>query len=339
LDDLDIAVGEGQRVGMPGPASRHSLHQVLREQVFPAASPSVLASLVQVDLASAPHSHAFVELAVVVGGRGVHESATGRWALSRGSVVLMLPGEWHGYDDCRQLRVWNLYVAPEVRDRELSGLRGDRLLGKALWASSVVAPSPGSTATTGPRRPVGSVSEVSLDALEPALRRLGGDQSGYPGEAVARIGLLLEVLAPVCAALVVEPGEVPLPAGTKAHPALLSAVRLLEEWPTRPWKLPVLAGEVNLSPEYLARLFTQQLGISPIAYLTRVRAERAAALLIEGDASVAEIGRLVGWPDPSYASRRFSSVFGRSPQAYRRAFRPPREPAALSSHPGSCPPR
>jgi AraC-like DNA-binding protein len=37
-------------------------------------------------------------------------------------------------------------------------------------------------------------------------------------------------------------------------------------------------------------------------------------------ATVSEIGRAVGWPDPSYAARRFRATYGVSPTEYRRRF-------------------
>jgi AraC-like DNA-binding protein len=34
--------------------------------------------------------------------------------------------------------------------------------------------------------------------------------------------------------------------------------------------------------------------------------------------SIAEIGRIVGWPQQNYFARRFRSVFGMAPTAYRK---------------------
>ncbi|MBL1120176.1 helix-turn-helix domain-containing protein [Streptomyces sp. 110] len=58
-----------------------------------------------------------------------------------------------------------------------------------------------------------------------------------------------------------------------------------------------------------------------MAYLGRLRAERAAALLIETDLPVAAIGRRVSWPDPNCTSRRFRHHYGMSPAHYRERLR------------------
>ena len=294
------------------------LHQVLREHVLPPLAPSVVATSVRVERASPPHGHGFIELVVVSGGRGVHCSAAGEHPLRRGSVALTLPGEWHGFDRCRELDVWNLYLAPEAREREISGLRSDALLGRALWGPIVAAAD--RSGRGGLRQSVGRVDDSVLSRVEQALRRLAEDPSeSLPGASVVRIGLLLEVLGEVVSALVAGTGSWS-PTRGGWHPALLVATRLLEERFEEPWTLRRLADEVHLSPAYLVRLFTQQLGSPPMAYLNRLRAERAAVMLVETASSVAQIGRAVGWPDPSHASRRFASVLGRSPRAYRQAF-------------------
>lgn len=298
------------------------MHQVRREQVLPFQGARVVAQEVCLDQVSAPHGHSFLELAVVVAGEGTHTSAAGRYRLCRGSVALILPGEWHGYDDCTGLVVWNLYIAPEVRDKELSGMRGDPLIGRALFASGIPMPLPGRSGLRRARLAVGAIDEEVLASVERLLALLAAHRSAWPGEPATRIGLLLEILGEVCGSLVVDPGDHQM-TGAGSHPGLLAAARLLEEHPEQQWSLPDLATRVHLSPAYLVRLFTRELGMPPIAYLTRVRAERAAALLIDSELSVTEIGRLAGWSDPSYASRRFASVFGLSPRSYRDAFRPP----------------
>lgn len=57
-----------------------------------------------------------------------------------------------------------------------------------------------------------------------------------------------------------------------------------------------------------------------LGWLTQYRSEQMAVRLAAGRATVSEIGRSVGWPDPSYAARRFRATYGVSPTEYRRRF-------------------
>ena len=90
--------------------------------------------------------------------------------------------------------------------------------------------------------------------------------------------------------------------------------------PAADWTVAGLAASAHVSEGHFARSFRHQLGSAPMAWLAALRGERAAALLIETDLPVAEVGRLVGWADPNYASRRFRQLHGVAPAAYRRTF-------------------
>ena len=129
-----------------------------------------------------------------------------------------------------------------------------------------------------------------------------------------RVGLLLCVLGGALPQLGAD-------APADPHPEAPAAASRLESDLEAPWTLELLAAPSALSPGRLARLFTLRVGVAPMAYLGRLRAERAAALLVETDLPVAAIGRRVGWPDPNYASRRFRHHYGLSPAQYRERFR------------------
>jgi AraC-like DNA-binding protein len=210
------------------------VHNILSSEVFPDQRLPVAGERLELSADVAPHSHAFFEIAVVVAGRGTHVSAAGEAALAPDSVVVLRPGEWHGYTDCDGLVVRNAYLGADV------------------------------------------------------------------------FGLLSGALVP----------------GGAPHPAVQHAMRSLEAAIDDPWTLDLLAATVNLAPGYLVRLFGRTAGISPMAYLNRIRAERAAGLLIETELPIATIGAMVGWHDPSHATRRFRSAFELSPSEYRATFRP-----------------
>lgn len=82
-----------------------------------------------------------------------------------------------------------------------------------------------------------------------------------------------------------------------------------------------LAAEVNAAPAYLSRLFTASLGVAPMAYLGRIRIERAAALLRRTDDTVGQIARAVGYGSPEHFSRLFRRAFGAKPTIYRARHR------------------
>lgn len=102
---------------------------------------------------------------------------------------------------------------------------------------------------------------------------------------------------------------------------IIIAVELLRSNLSRPWKVAELAREIAMSPAHLARLFRDQLGISPAAYLRQARADRMADLLATTDLTVGDAGAAVGWRDPAIASRSFKRRYGVTPRAFARSHR------------------
>jgi AraC family transcriptional regulator len=89
--------------------------------------------------------------------------------------------------------------------------------------------------------------------------------------------------------------------------------------------LDELAAEARLSVFHFARMFKQSVGVSPRAYLTRLRIERACELLEITDLPVTQIAQEVGYSSNQVLARVFVKHQNMSPTDYRRAVRnPPR---------------
>ncbi|HEY3450576.1 MAG TPA: AraC family transcriptional regulator [Myxococcales bacterium] len=98
--------------------------------------------------------------------------------------------------------------------------------------------------------------------------------------------------------------------------------------PTRDWTVESLAREAGMSRAAFARRFAQALGEPPLTYLARWRMGLAARLLVESDASIAEVASRVGYDSEFAFSRAFKRLRGQAPSAFRREA-VPRRPAAV----------
>ena len=58
-----------------------------------------------------------------------------------------------------------------------------------------------------------------------------------------------------------------------------------------------------------------------IEYVTAIRIEKAKELLLHSDASMKEIGIMVGYSDPNYFSRTFKKNAGVTPTEFKDAKR------------------
>lgn len=81
--------------------------------------------------------------------------------------------------------------------------------------------------------------------------------------------------------------------------------------------LTALAEQYHMDASYLSRIFSQKYGETIIAFLTRIRMEKAAELMKNQDKKLETISFLVGYDDYNYFSRVFRKKMGCSPREYR----------------------
>lgn len=84
-----------------------------------------------------------------------------------------------------------------------------------------------------------------------------------------------------------------------------------------PIKISELAARLQVSQQYLARLFKAETGMSPVQYLNRLRIEKAKEAMRESAVNISEAALAAGFDNLYYFSRLFKQLEGMSPSAYR----------------------
>ena len=261
------------------------------------------------------HAHDFLEVAVIGAGRGRHVTSQGELELRRGAVIVLRPGAWHGFRDCAGLTVANCCLSAQALRAELAALHGIPMLRRMLWTDPVASGAHGVAVTTvDPAAAEEAIAEIDL------LERDLGANRDRPGRVLGRLVTVLGILAD-------GRDHESAPVESAIHPAVAATVARLEAAPAEPWRLDELARAVNLDPAYLGRLFGRFMGLTPMGFLARVRAEHAAALLAHSTLPAARVGAAVGWDDPTYFARRFRTLVGLTPSEYRQRSR-----AAANKH-------
>ena len=100
------------------------------------------------------------------------------------------------------------------------------------------------------------------------------------------------------------------------------AVGLIVEQIHAEWDAPLVlddfAETAGLSRFQTLRAFSQQMGITPHAYLVQLRLNRARGLMLQG-VSLAEAAIATGFTDQAHMTRAFARQFGLSPGRYLKA--------------------
>lgn len=78
-----------------------------------------------------------------------------------------------------------------------------------------------------------------------------------------------------------------------------------------------IAGEVNLSPNYLHTAFKEAFGETPYAYVTKKRIEKAKRLISAGRESMLDIALETGFCSQSHFGKVFKSQTGMTPKEYK----------------------
>lgn len=77
------------------------------------------------------------------------------------------------------------------------------------------------------------------------------------------------------------------------------------------------ASAANISPNYFSAIFSQEMNMTFIEYVTKKRMEKAKKLLRQKKMSTAEVAKEVGYKDPHYFSVVFKKTQGCTPREYR----------------------
>jgi len=110
----------------------------------------------------------------------------------------------------------------------------------------------------------------------------------------------------------------------KAH--LSSSRRVVEvflerliEYPDQPWSLTSMAAKCGLSETTFSSYCVEFTNMTPMAYLNRVRLERAAAMLQEeARRPITEIALNCGFSSSQYFATQFKRRFGCPPSDFQR---------------------
>lgn len=221
-----------------------------------------------------------------VDGAGWVETEAGRFAVSRGDVVVLPPGRPHSYgaDADDPWTLWWFHAAgPDVETfLRRSGLTADApvrhpgdLYRVASLLSEILQWMERDTTTTS--------LNLAAGAAWHALTLIAAERSRADGTQ-----------------------------DTVEH-----AMAYLRGHLAEPVSVPELAAMASLSASHFSAVFKRHTGYAVLQYLTMLRMARARELLDITAQPVSSVAAEVGYPDAFYFARQFRKMHGMTPREYR----------------------
>ena len=100
-------------------------------------------------------------------------------------------------------------------------------------------------------------------------------------------------------------------------PEIRRSVDFIHASYTENLSLQQVAASAALSPYHFLRLFKDQVGVTPHAYIRHLRLQRATLLLSRSDEPISDIASHLGFSSPGHFTESFRHHYGLTPSQYR----------------------
>jgi AraC-like DNA-binding protein len=251
------------------------------------------------------HVHSFFEICYAYQGRGTFRLGEQELRVQAGEVFVARPGEAHeiisSQDDPLGIYFWAYTLFPREKRNDES--MSTDLLMKAFLAS---------------QRAVSAKTSTMVLVLELLTEEVVRKEPGY---VQAIEGLVVKLLVDTARAVVdLPPLSVPShPPARRSDEAVVQVmVRYLHDNYSRPLSICDLAAQVHLSERHASRLFHHVMCTTIKEYLTCLRIEEAARLLLNGRTPIKEVALATGYPDVRYFTTLFRQRMGLTPASFQR---------------------
>ena len=262
------------------------------------------------------HIHDFVEVSIVLSGRGIHRTLDGCAECSAGDTYVIGAGVPHAYfatedGDCPT--VCNLVFDPaDIFEGEAADPTHPR------YCYGLFREDPLSVYVMLTSRTLEDV-ERTVVRMEKELRRRHSEWE----TAVKAYLVTLLILIGRYTSQKEKPVSAPRP--RERLMAMEVMRRVMERYSDQTLTLESIASSLYISKSYLCRIFRRVAGESFGDYLRRVRLEQACRLLRDTDMTAEQIVYACGLRDIPTFYRTFKERMGMTPNTYRQEERPAEE--------------
>jgi AraC family L-rhamnose operon transcriptional activator RhaR len=271
------------------------------------------------------HAHEFFEIVLVAAGQGRHllfepdSDEPHQYPLRENDLFLIPLGWSHAYSEGAGARIYNVIWDAGFLESDLCWFGPPSHFIEILRGTPAPSDEP-------ILRKI-HLAPAERAALESCLRAIARELAiRHPGFEMLTKAKLVEAITLIERAHAARQGGL---ADTAAlydtGSPVAQSIAFMESRLADQITLDDIARAAHLSPRYFCEVFKSATGLTPVAYLTRLRIDHARYLLLRGDLSITTIAARSGFPDASYFARIFKQSTGLTPRQLKspKDQRPP----------------
>ncbi|MBO7327225.1 MAG: helix-turn-helix domain-containing protein [Lentisphaeria bacterium] len=251
------------------------------------------------------HCHEFCECIFITAGQAIHNSNNAPSQPIRQGDILVIPiGGEHNFSSVQNLSVANLLFDPSRLPSLLM-----ELYAKPAYRELFMRDM---SYYANRNYPHFHPDEQKFAEMQEYLERLA-NVNFVKGMHCYKLGLFMVLMSMIC-----DSNNIHETQESRAALDIVKVSAYLERHFARKIYLEELLKLSGMSRATLMRHFHAAFGVTPIAYLQRIRLKNAAHLLINSQYSLQEISIKTGFSSDSYFFRAFRKAYAVTPIEYRR---------------------
>lgn len=242
------------------------------------------------------HTHDFYECVVLLKGKAEHEVNGGKYKMKQGALICLAPGEAHSYVPS------NKDEAPLYLSLGISAAFFEKYV--SIWGELL------KSGFCFKNKQILKMQPEDFSGLQMLIERY---KEAFANEKTFIFNQIFTLIV-ICVLKCRE-------AGTNTNVSILEyAMHGMKKIENFSEGMSAFLRLTNMSQRHLSRLMQEHYKMTPYEYITDIRLNYAANLLIHSDLSVLDVSEVVGYESVNTFISQFKKHFGDTPKKYRDKF-------------------